>query len=146
VSVVSAARHLASLPPSYLVVLAAGVMLVVLAALRAVGAVLRSTVRQSDLCARFAGDEFIVVLWDCSPEHEARRVADVQNAVSAYPFEPRPGVRVSLSISAGPARFPEDGNTFEDLLAAADERMYRDKAGRRSRNSRRHDLPAAERA
>jgi hypothetical protein len=28
-----------------------------------------------------------------------------------------------------------DGNTFEELLAAADERMYRDKAGRRSRNS-----------
>jgi diguanylate cyclase (GGDEF)-like protein/putative nucleotidyltransferase with HDIG domain len=115
-------------------------------ALRAVGEVLGSTVRKSDLCARFAGDEFIVVLWDCSPEHEARRVAEVQNAVSAYPFEPRPGVRVSLSISAGPARFPEDGSTFEDLLAAADERMYRDKAGRRSRNSSRHALAHAERA
>jgi diguanylate cyclase (GGDEF)-like protein len=115
-------------------------------ALRAVGAVLGSTVRSSDLCARFAGDEFIVVLWDCSREHEARRVAEVQNAVSAYPFEPRPGVRVALSISAGPARFPEDGRTFEDLLAAADERMYRDKAGRRSRNSGRHALTHGERA
>ena len=115
-------------------------------ALRAVGAVLASTVRQSDLCARFAGDEFIVVLWDCSPENEARRVAEVQSAVSAYPFEPRPGVRVSLSISAGPARFPEDGTTFEDLLASADERMYRDKAGRRSRNSNRHALRQADRA
>ena len=39
----------------------------------------------------------------------------------------------SKSISAGPARFPEDGSTFEDLLAAADERMYRDKAVRRGR-------------
>jgi diguanylate cyclase (GGDEF)-like protein/putative nucleotidyltransferase with HDIG domain len=107
-------------------------------ALRAVGAVLRSTVRETDLCARFAGDEFIVVLWDCSPEHEAIRVSAVQNAVSAYPFEPRPGVRVSLSISAGAARFPEDGGTFEELLAAGDERMYRDKAGRRSRSSGRH--------
>ena len=115
-------------------------------ALRAVGAVLRSTVRESDLCARFAGDEFIVVLWDCSPEHEARRVADVQNAVSAFPFEPRTGVRVPLSISAGPARFPEDGSTFEELLASADERMYRDKAGRRSRNSNRHAQARAKRA
>jgi len=66
--------------------------------------------------------------------------------VSAYPFEPRPGVRVPLSISAGPARFPEDGATFEDLLAAADERMYHDKAGRRSRNSGRHAQPRQERA
>ena len=115
-------------------------------ALRAVGSVLRSTVRESDLCARFAGDEFIVVLWDCNPEIEARRVAEVQNAVSAHPFEPRPGVRVSLSISAGPARFPVDGSAFEELLSAADERMYRDKAGRRSRNSTRHASAVGERA
>ena len=107
-------------------------------ALRAVGAVLGSTVHENDLCARFAGDEFVVVLWDCSPEQETRRVRELQNAVAAHPFEPRTGVRLSLSISAGPARFPVDGTTFEELLAAADERMYQDKAGRRSRNSARH--------
>ena len=84
------------------------------------------------------------MLWDCSPEHEARRVLELQTAVGAHPFEPRPGVRVSLSISAGPARFPVDGTTFEELLAAADERMYHDKAGRRSRNSSRHALAVAD--
>jgi diguanylate cyclase (GGDEF)-like protein/putative nucleotidyltransferase with HDIG domain len=114
-------------------------------ALRAVGSVLRTTVRQSDVCARFAGDEFVVVLWDCSPEHEARRVHEMQSAVAVYPFEPRPGVLVSLSISAGPARFPTDGRTFEELLAVADERMYRDKAGRRARAGRQQAL-AQERA
>jgi GGDEF domain-containing protein len=66
--------------------------------------------------------------------------------VIASPFKPRPGVRVSLSISAGAARFPEDGRSFEELLTAADERMYHDKAGRRSRNSGRHALAQAERA
>ena len=106
-------------------------------ALRAVGTVLRSTVRKNDLCARFAGDEFVVLLWDCSADYEQRRVRELQMAVGAYPFEPRPGVRVSLSISAGVARFPVDGNTFDELLAAADERMYHDKAGRRSRGSAR---------
>ena len=110
-------------------------------ALHAVGEVLRAMVRQYDLCARFAGDEFIVVLWDCTPENQARRVSDLQAAVGAYPFEPRPGVRFPLSISAGAARFPEDGSTFEELLAAGDERMYRDKAGHRSRSSGRHTLP-----
>jgi diguanylate cyclase (GGDEF)-like protein/putative nucleotidyltransferase with HDIG domain len=113
-------------------------------ALRTIGSVLKATVRQHDLCARFAGDEFVVVLWDCSPEHEAQRVLDLQNAVAAHPFEPRPGVRLSLSISAGPARFPNDGSTFEELLATADERMYRDKAVRRSRHSSRHALAVAQ--
>jgi diguanylate cyclase (GGDEF)-like protein/putative nucleotidyltransferase with HDIG domain len=112
-------------------------------ALRNIGSVLKATVRQNDLCARFAGDEFVVVLWDCSPEHEAQRVFELQNAVAAHPFEPRPGVRLSLSISAGPARFPNDGSTFEELLATADERMYRDKAVRRSRHSSRHALAIA---
>jgi len=115
-------------------------------ALRAVGSTLRATVRQNDLCARFAGDEFIVVLWDCSPEHEARRVLELQTAVGAYPFEPRPGVRVSLSISAGASRFPMDGTTFDELMAAADEKMYHDKAGRRSRSTSRHIVNRSERA
>jgi predicted signal transduction protein with EAL and GGDEF domain len=55
-------------------------------------------------------------------------------------------VRVSLSISAGPARSPADGATFEELLAVADERMYHDKAGRRSRNSGRHAIAQGQRA
>ena len=41
----------------------------------------------------------------------------------------------------------QDGSTFEELLAAGDERMYRDKAVRRSRNSAgRHAAAHSERA
>jgi diguanylate cyclase (GGDEF)-like protein/putative nucleotidyltransferase with HDIG domain len=104
-------------------------------ALRAIGHMLRSTVRATDLSARFGGDEFVVMLWDCSPETEARRVEELQSAVEDYPFEPRPGVLVPLSISAGCARFPADGAALDELLTAADERMYRDKAARRVRHS-----------
>jgi diguanylate cyclase (GGDEF)-like protein/putative nucleotidyltransferase with HDIG domain len=115
-------------------------------ALRAIGAVLRSTVRETDLCARFAGDEFVLVLWDCRPEHQQARVADVQTAVSAFPFEPRQGVRVPLSISAGCARFPQDGVTLDELLISADERMYQDKASRRGSSRVRHSEANGERA
>jgi diguanylate cyclase (GGDEF)-like protein/putative nucleotidyltransferase with HDIG domain len=113
-------------------------------ALRAIGNVLRSTVRETDLCARFAGDEFVVVLWECDRGHEARRVAELQNAVAAYPFEPRPGVRMPLSISAGCARFPQDGMTVDELVVAADSRMYQDKAGRRAVSSARMRAPESE--
>jgi GGDEF domain-containing protein len=71
-------------------------------------------------------------------------MAELQNAVAAHPFEPRPGVRVSLSISAGAARFPHDGTSFDELMAAADERMYHDKAGRRSRSSSRSTVKRSE--
>jgi GGDEF domain-containing protein len=56
---------------------------------------------------------------------QAHRMKELQQAVAAHPFEPRPGVRVSLSISAGAARFPQDSVNFEELLAVADERMPR---------------------
>jgi GGDEF domain-containing protein len=38
---------------------------------------------------------------------------------------------VRLGISAGASVYPYDGATHEELLADADNRMYRDKAARR---------------
>ena len=45
----------------------------------------------------------------------------------------RAGKRVRLGASAGAAVFPDDGATYEALLADADRRMYRDKAVRGGR-------------
>jgi predicted signal transduction protein with EAL and GGDEF domain len=46
-------------------------------------------------------------------------------------FEVRQGRHVPLAISVGAAIFPQDGETYEALLATADSRMYRDKARRK---------------
>lgn len=97
-------------------------------ALRTIASVLRTTVRNYDVCCRFAGDEFVVVLWDSPHGQESRCVAELEEAVAACTFEPRPGVRQRLSISAGAARCPEDGRTVGELLSAADARMYATKA------------------
>ena len=48
-------------------------------------------------------------------------------------FEPRPGRPLRLGLSIGTAIFPQDGETYESLLATADRRMYQDKAQRKSR-------------
>ncbi|HEY3383037.1 MAG TPA: diguanylate cyclase [Vicinamibacterales bacterium] len=100
-------------------------------ALREVARVLRETIRPYDLCVRYAGDEFIVVLSDCGPEESEAKRVELQQAIDAVVFESSPGRAVNLSVSIGAAVFPTDGETYEALLATADGRMYRDKKNRK---------------
>jgi diguanylate cyclase (GGDEF)-like protein len=101
-------------------------------ALKEVAHVLRSSLRVYDVCARFAGDEFVVVLGDCDPVQAERRRQELQVAIAALPFEPAPGQPVQLGVSIGVASFPEDSQTVDDMVAVADRRMYADKANRKS--------------
>jgi diguanylate cyclase (GGDEF)-like protein len=80
---------------------------------------------------RYAGDEFVVVLAGCGYDEAERKRVELQGAIDRLQFEPRPGRRLPLSISAGSAVFPHDGDTYEALLAAADSRMYLDKSARK---------------
>jgi diguanylate cyclase (GGDEF)-like protein/putative nucleotidyltransferase with HDIG domain len=100
-------------------------------ALREVANVLRAGVRPYDLCVRYAGDEFIVVLSGCGAEEAERKRVELKKAMAEVPFEARPGRRVPLSISVGAAVYPHDGETYEALLATGDARMYRDKTMRK---------------
>ncbi len=100
-------------------------------ALREVATVLRSGIRPYDICVRYAGDEFIVVLSGCGAEEAERKRMELQNAVDEVLFEARPGRRLPLAISVGAALYPQDGDTYESLLATADSRMYRDKTRRK---------------
>jgi len=100
-------------------------------ALREVARALQGALRPYDLCVRYAGDEFIVVMSDCSRELAEGRRRELQNRVAEIEIEVRAGKRVRLAASAGAAVFPQDGTTYEALLADADHRMYRDKAMRR---------------
>jgi diguanylate cyclase (GGDEF)-like protein/putative nucleotidyltransferase with HDIG domain len=100
-------------------------------ALREVAQVLRSAIRTYDICVRYAGDEFIVVLSGCGREEAENKRLELQSAIDRIEFEARPGQRLALSISAGAAVFPQDGESYESLLAKADSRMYRDKGARK---------------
>ena len=93
-----------------------------------VARILRAAIRPYDICVRYAGDEFILILSECSAEEADRKRDELQRAVRERGFEPHTGTRLPLSISAGVAMFPADGKSYESLLAAADRRMYQDKA------------------
>jgi diguanylate cyclase (GGDEF)-like protein/putative nucleotidyltransferase with HDIG domain len=102
-------------------------------ALREVAHVLRGAIRPYDICVRYAGDEFIVVLAGCGGEEAEWKRHELQRAVDDLVFEPRPGRRLPLAVSVGAAIYPHDGETYESLLATADSRMYRDKTRRKQR-------------
>jgi diguanylate cyclase (GGDEF)-like protein/putative nucleotidyltransferase with HDIG domain len=115
-------------------------------ALREVASVLRTAIRPYDICVRYAGDEFIVVLSGCGREEAESKRVELQEAIDAVVFEARPGKRVPLAISVGAAVFPHDGDTYETLLAQADSKMYRDKGRRKktpSRGGRQAPMPPA---
>src|SRR6185503_9780201 len=107
-------------------------------ALREVAGVLRAGIRPYDICVRYAGDEFIVVLSGCGAEEAERKRLELQHAVDSLQFEARPGRLLPLSISVGASVFPHDGDSYEALLATADGRMYRDKSRRKRELSGAH--------
>jgi len=95
-----------------------------------VAGVLRAAIRPYDICARYAGDEFVLVLSGCGAEDAERKRQELQQAIDGMRFEAG-GHQHKLGISVGCAVFPEDGQTHETLLAVADSRMYKDKTSRK---------------
>lgn len=88
---------------------------------------MRSVVAMDDPMGRIGGDEFAVVLaGNGSGEHAARVASRIRQAV-AEPVGVRGSVlRVGVSIGVATAR--SGSSSAEDLLAAADAAMYREKA------------------
>jgi diguanylate cyclase (GGDEF)-like protein len=112
-------------------------------ALQHIARCLEQSIRLQDVCARYAGDEFLLVLPGCDGAAAGRKAAELQAALAATRLELRPGLEIRLAISAGTAVVPEDGGALEQLVEIADARMYRNKFGARSNpSSRMRENPA----
>jgi diguanylate cyclase (GGDEF)-like protein len=96
--------------------------------LQEVARVLLETTRPYDTCIRYGGDEFVVLLSSCGRSEAEERRRRLQEAVAAISLHSEDGREIALRVSAGASVFPEDGETYERLLARADRRMYRNKA------------------
>ena len=99
--------------------------------LRAAAQRLKNCARTSDLVARLGGDEFVIVC------NDLRKTDDVQILLGRIQEALREPIHadqhpLTVGASTGVAFYPENGQTPEELLAAADEAMYQDKAQRRA--------------
>ena len=86
---------------------------------------IRSTLRASDVPARYGGDEFAIILPE-TDEEEARAVAGrIVAAFRDHHFVSEGRGAVPIGTSIGSATLPTDGRTATELIAAADRALYR---------------------
>ena len=83
--------------------------------------------REYDVVGRYGGEEFVIVMPETEKNKSVPLVDRLRGVIEKHVFEPAQGNVVSVTVSFGVAAFPEDGETVEDLLVKADERLYRAK-------------------
>ena len=87
-------------------------------------AVIRRCARETDVVARFGGDEFALILPDTGSEG-AEAVGDrVRERLAAHSFLERNGLNLRLTASVGVATLPDVAGSAEELVRAADMAMY----------------------
>ena len=102
--------------------------------LQRIAAVLRESFRQSDTVGRYGGEEFVVILPETDVAAAQQRLEYLRELVAATPISLNArGETVKLTISAGLAGMPEDGNDAAELFALADERLFQAKRDGRNR-------------
>ncbi len=92
-----------------------------------VAQILRKTLREVDIIARYGGDEFVVVLPETNVETSSRIAHRVRNAIRTHEFLKKEGLSIHLSASFGIAGFPEHAKNKTDLIRLADQAMYKAK-------------------
>jgi diguanylate cyclase (GGDEF)-like protein len=92
--------------------------------LQAVSQRLTGSVRASDTVARYAGDEFIVVLRHIVKPEDVPRIAEKIVQAVAAPLEVGESLRLQVTTSIGISCYPDDATDADTLLKHADEAMY----------------------
>jgi diguanylate cyclase (GGDEF)-like protein len=97
--------------------------------LRHVAETLRRAVRALDVCTRYGGDEFAVLVSGADPEAALRSAERIRQRVSANPWEsPAGGARSDVTVSVG-VTFLASTDQATSLVTRADLALYRAKAG-----------------
>ena len=93
--------------------------------------VIARLIRSTDAAGRIGGDEFVALLSETDAEAAGRVMHRIRGATERCTLEVG-GRMLKLSVSIGAATFPEDSENPRDLIAAADDAMYRDKRQRQA--------------
>lgn len=106
------------------------------AMLKEIGGVIQNELRDYDFLARYGGDEFVAII----PETDGADVIElckrIEAAVNEFRLPLGDNAAAGVGVSVGSSSFPNHGESFDQLIVAADKAMYRTKAFHKQRNSR----------
>lgn len=102
--------------------------------LRAVSDRLRRAIRPYDSIGRYGGEEFLVLLTDCSPVCAATVAERIRSDVQKTPIEQPDGAPLDVKVSVGVGSWIDVQNlTLQQMVQAVDDALYRAKEGGRDR-------------
>jgi len=97
-----------------------------------IASVIKQELRQMDALARYAGDQFVAIMPLASSAAAVAAVERIRFAVESSILGVKTGETTAVRLSVGVSCFPDDGETADDLLSTAMERMRQNKISRRS--------------
>lgn len=97
-----------------------------------VGTIIRRGVRSEDVSARYGGEEFVTYLAETDVDGGRLAAERIRAAIEAHTFV-LDDVSIRVTISIGVATAPEHGRTIKELVAEADQALYRAKETGRNR-------------
>lgn len=92
--------------------------------LRQVGQRIQSSMRNVDLCFRYGGDEFVVLMPETMKAEAVATALRLLDVIRSKAYRDDGGLHLRISASLGVATFPEDGSRLHEILGAADAAMY----------------------
>lgn len=87
---------------------------------------IQARIRQSDVIARYGGDEFIGLFLGTNSDELLKKIQDIEYSINQNPLKHNQK-NIYFHFSFGISTYPQDGNSLSELLEIADKRMYIDK-------------------
>jgi diguanylate cyclase (GGDEF)-like protein len=88
----------------------------------------RSFFRATDICCRYGGEEFAIILPESSSQDAVIRADALRSEVKSLRLQHKKQTLGPLTLSVGVAAFPEHGLTADELLKIADQCLYESKS------------------
>jgi diguanylate cyclase (GGDEF)-like protein len=95
--------------------------------------VLLSSIREADIAFRFGGEEFLILLHNCTKEGVEEVAQKIRQNFEKQVIEANPSKRFTKTLSIGTSLFPQDTDAIWKAIKYADIALYKAKNSGRNK-------------